>query len=723
MLSTATSHGAKTNAGGGRNDAARGRSGERGASLRTTLLFVLCAGWCATVTSCTPGGKAPGDSGADGGVPAGQATVEATATKDTPSDTATAANDAAATAAETAAPLARYDTDIPMVEYKWDPQAGDRNVSAEDGGPGFTGDGWETRSRFLALGVAGAPKGGRLVRAIPDWPATLRTIGKDSNTYLNTFVAELCFEGLLGLHPTTLEFIPGLATHWWISDDKTVYRFRLNPKARWNDGKEVTAADVVATYKLRMDRDILFPSQQLTFGKFEEPIAKSKYIVEVRVKEENWRNFLYFSTARILPAHDISIPGGEYLDKFQFRYPASSGPYRVDDASIVMNQSVAIKRRQNWWDEENPAWAGLANIDEFKYVVVRDSNVAFEMIKKGELDYFVVPRAQWWVEELDKLESVQRGLLLKRKFYTDAPNGTSGIAINMQKPPLDDIRIRKALAHLYDRDLMIEKLFYNEYEPLTSYYQGGIYQNSSNVKVEYDEFRAVELLEEAGWRELNAEGYRVKDGKEFTLTLTYRTSLQQSSLTIFQESCKRAGIRLELELVTPAAGWKSFTEKEYELMNAAWGGLVFPNPETSFHSRLADEKHNNNATGFKSARVDELCAAYDREYDIAKRIEIIREIDGLIYKEHPYVLGWYLPSQRVIFWNKYGMPKWGGGRTADYDSLVFTWWVDPEKEQQLAAARADASKRLPTGEVEDRFWQAWNAAEQQKSKTSSELGN
>jgi len=609
-----------------------------------------------------------------------------------------------------------YNLEIPMVEYQWDPKAGDPAVSAELGGPGFNGKGWETNLRFLALGTIDAIKGGSMMRSIPDWPATLRQTGKDWNTSLNYLIAPLCYESLLNVHPTTLKFIPGLATHWWISDDKMTYRFRINPKARWHNGREVTARDVVASYDLRMDPTLLDPSNILTFGKLERPVALSKYVVEVKVKEENWRNFLYFSGTTIFPADEVSIPGSEYLEKYQFSFTANSGPYRVHPEDIDSGKSLSVRRRTNWWDIDNPAWQGIWNIDTFSFTVVKDPGLSFEKIKKGELDYFVIPKAQWWAEELDKLNSVKRGLLLKRKFFTDAPIGVNGIAINMRKPPLDDLRIRKALAHLNDRKTLIQKLFFNEYHPLNSYYQGGLYQNPKNVLIEYDELKAVELLELAGWIGFNNEGYRVKDHRELRLTLIYRSPLSERSLTVFQEACKKAGIRLELQLLTPAASWKNLREKEYELMSTGWGALIFPNPETSFHSTLAGQKDNNNVTGFSNSQVDQLCLAYDQEYDIEKRIEIIRQIDGIVYNQHPYVLNWYLPSQRVIFWNKYGMPEWGGRRTDDSNSLFFCWWVDPEKERKLKEARANPSSYLPKGPVENHFWTAWNISQTNKPK-------
>ncbi len=634
----------------------------------------------------------------------------------------TAQSSGGAAAPSTKSLAEQYDTDIPLVTYAWDPSVGDPSVPPELGGPGFTGEGWTTNMTFPALGSAEAKKGGTIRMYIPDWPATLRQAGKDWNTSFNYRARDLCIESLLSIHPVTLEFIPNVATHWWISPDKKTYRFRINPAARFSDGEEVTADDVIASFKLHMDESILFPSSQLVYSKLNTPTAVSKYIVEVTVKKENWRNFMYFAASLpILPAHQISIPGSEYLDKFQFKFTAVTGPYTLDEDSMVTGQSLSLVRRDDWWQKDNPAWQGLYNFDRYTFTVVMDDNLAFEKVKKGEIDYYAIPKAEWWAKDLPGTSVVQRGLLVRRKFFNDAPIGTSGTAINMLRPPLDDVRVRLALCHLENRRLYIEKLFYGEYEPLTSYYQGGVYQNPNNEEVQYDELRAVELLEEAGWTELDSEGYRVKDGKRLEFTLIYRSKLSERYLTIFQENCKKAGIKIELQQLTSAAHWKQITGKDYDLASVAWGGLTFPNPETSWHGRLAKEKNNNNITGFSDPRVDELCDEYDREYDVNRRIEIIREIDGILYQQHPYILGWYKPAQRVVYWNKFGMPKWGTSRTAeDQQDLMYSWWIDPEKERALEAAMKDPSQRLEAPPIEHRFWQAWHEVHGTRTSVSAQ---
>src|SRR5579862_5737868 len=123
----------------------------------------------------------------------------------------------------------------------------DPAVSAEQGGKGFTGKGWETNTDFDLIGDPHAVKGGVLSDQIPDFPSTLRLEGPESNTVFNYDVVGAAYEGLLAIHPTTLQYMPALATHWQISPDKLTYRFRINPNARFSDGTPVTSDDVVAS--------------------------------------------------------------------------------------------------------------------------------------------------------------------------------------------------------------------------------------------------------------------------------------------------------------------------------------------------------------------------------------------------------------------------------------------------------------------------------------------
>ncbi|MBI4481241.1 MAG: ABC transporter substrate-binding protein [Acidobacteria bacterium] len=588
----------------------------------------------------------------------------------------------------------------------------DPAVPAEQGGKGFKGEGWETNTEFDLIGDPHALKGGTIRDSMQDFPGTLRMEGPESNSRFSP-VTSSAYESLLGVHPTTLEYIPSLATHWQISPDKMTYRFRIDPNARFSDGVAVTSEDVVATYDFLMDKTLQAPLNEMTYGKLERPVAESKYIVRVHAKELNWRNFLYFSGMAIFPAHILkTINGEKYIKEFNYKLLPGTGPYTIREEDIVKGNSITLRRRKDYWAEKARANVGLGNFDELRFIVIRDESLAFERFKKGELDVFPQAVARQWVEDL-KFDNVQRGLIQKRIVYNNSRTGFQGFAMNTRRPPFNDLRVRKALALLLNRRLLIEKTMYNLYEPQNSYFPG-VYENPNNPRNEYNPQEALRLLAEAGWNSRDAQGRLTKNGVPFETELLYETKTFESRLTIYQEDLRKVGITLNLRLITQETQFQMVMERRFQMVLMAWSGLTFPNPESTWHSSMADPDSTNNITGFKNARVDELCKLYDRSFDIQERIRIIREIDGIVANDYPYVLHWSSSYvfPRLVYWNKFGAPPGYVSRTGTYYAIHSMWWIDPEKDAKLQQALRDPSMKLEVGPEEDRYWLEYAKKEQ-----------
>ena len=607
-----------------------------------------------------------------------------------------------------------------------DPDAGaDPSVPADQGGKGFSGEGWETNTTYDLIGDPRAVKGGMFRQQISNFPGTLRLYGPESNTVLNFYIIQrLVYEPLLWLHPSTLEFVPALATHWQISPDQMTYRFRINPNARWSDGEPVVAEDVVATWSMIMDKGLQAPMDQLVFAKFEKPVAESKYIVRVKSKELNWRNFLYIATIEgtvILPSHVLKhVSGAAYQREYNFKLLPGSGPYAISEADVVKGQSLSLRHRNDYWAAEERRNVGRGNFDELRFLVVRDENLAFEMFKKGDIDFHYENISRRWVEELN-FDKVQRGLVQKRKIYNDNPSGVQGLAFNMRKPPFDDVRVRQALAHLLNRELLIKTLFFNEYPPLNSYFAGGIYENPDNPKMPYDPQLALALLADAGWKGRDAQGRLVRDGRPFAFELLYNDKGSERWLTVYQADLRKVGITMNLRLVTGETRFQLQMERKFDVVSAGWSASTFPNPETQYSSKLADVNNTNNIAGVKNERIDALLAQYDLEFDQHKREGIIQQIDGIVANIHPYILEWDGPFQRIAYWNKFGQPPGSLTRIDDYYAAASWWWIDPDREKQLNAAMVDPSVKMEIGPLEDRYWPEY--AKHARQTTAQTVGS
>ena len=597
----------------------------------------------------------------------------------------------------------------------------DPAVPADQGGRGFKGEGWETNTDYELIGDPRAVKGGVFREYQLDFPTTLRLNGPEANTVLNGMIGSLAYETLLNLHPTTLDYMPVLATHWQISPDKLTYRFRLDPNARFSDGMPVTADDVVASWSLMVDKGLQDPMTELVYVKYDKPVVESKYIVRVTSKVLNWRNFLYFAASMpILPAHVLkTVNGDRYVKEYNFKLLPGTGPYVVNEADVVKGRSLTIRRRTDYWGENVRRSIGSNNFDEIREIVVRDQKLAMEMFKRGDLDYFAPVNATFWVQELNNFDRIQRGLIQKRKVYNDKPVGMRGFAINMRKAPFDDVRLRKALAHMLNRPLIVEKLFYNEETPINSYYSGGIYENPDNPKIQYDPQLALKLLAEAGWTSRDAQGRLVRNGQPLTMELMYANKISEPALTTYQEDLRKVGIGLNLRFLTPETMFQLMGDLKFDMISLGWTGLLFPNPETSFKSTLADAKSNNNVTGIKNQRIDELLDVYDREFDTQKRIEIIREIDGILANLHSYVLTWDTAYERIAYWDKFGHPEGYLSRIGDYRDVPSLWWIDSQKDSALTRAMGDSAMKLPVGETDARFWQQYSQRQGSRSTTAA----
>ena len=98
-------------------------------------------------------------------------------------------------------------------------------------------------------------------------------------------------------------------------------------------------------------------------------------------------------------------------------------------------------------------------------------------------------------------------------------------------------------------------------------------------------------------------------------------------------------------------------------------------------------------------RVDQLCAAYDKMFNVKDRIKAIQEVDGILANDHQYALHWYAPYIRLAFWNKFGAPQGYLPRTGDSSGMQQMWWADSAKDAQLQKALRDTSVKLAVGPV------------------------
>ncbi|MEO0293540.1 MAG: ABC transporter substrate-binding protein [candidate division WOR-3 bacterium] len=560
---------------------------------------------------------------------------------------------------------------------------------------------WVTNDNPSILWDDRARKGGYITFGCFGYPATLRIYGQSASYLLNAILRSLLYETLLKVDLITFEYIPSLADKWFISEDKKIYFYHINPKAKWADGKPVTAFDAVATWDLVTSDDLKEPMWQEMFLKFKRPVALSKDVLMIESKEPSWRAFFNISTEEffILPEHIIGrMTPSLYMKKYNNEMILGSGPYLFERA--IPNECIILKRNPSWWGYFYKMNKNLFNFDYIRFIFYPEETIIGEKFKKGEIDILQIerPLLKDWAEEYipSKNKEIRNNHIIKQRFYINMPY-VNGFYFNLREEPFNDERVRKAIILLINRSLILEKFYYNEFKIMNSYFAGLPYENEKNPEIEYNKEEAIRLLEEVGFsqKNLNKDGYIMKDGKVFEITLNVYRVDDTRVETLLQEELKKVGIKLNLKRVTWAKNMKDLEEFNFKMIGLRFTIEIFPNPELCYHSKFADKKGSFNIWGIKDKNVDKLLDLYYKEYNLEKRINLLKELDSILVNKYMTALLWYEDNMKLLYWNKFGMPEFGVSQT-DYNGLInykpywpiiAFWWIDEELSQELERAK------------------------------------
>ncbi len=538
-------------------------------------------------------------------------------------------------------------------------------------------------------------------KAIRGGSITLHTseFPKSFNYYINnavdsSIVFGMVYESLLELHPETLEFMPLLAKSWSISKDKKTFIFKLDERAKWADGKPVTAGDVLFTYNVIMNPSNLTSVQRIFLSRFEKPEILSERKIKFKAKTIHYNNFITLAGLSILPKH--LFEGKIFNRDFNNNLPAGSGPYILSE--VKEGRYYILRRRNDYWGDILPHHRGMYNFDSIKFKVIKNDNVAFEAFKKGEFDIFTSITAKRWVMETNSIH-FQKNWILRKKIYNYHPQGFSGIALNMRKPFFQDKRVRLALFMLLNREELIKNLMYNEYKPLDTYCSS-IVKKPPEPLVRFDPEKAKKLLKEAGFDRVDEGGYLVnKNGERLEFKINYVSEAFEKHLTSYVETCKKSGVKINLEILSWATLLKRLENYDFDAITIGWSASLFDDPEQLWHSRHADEVGGNNLPAYKNPEVDRLIELLPPIFDTQKRNEIIKKIDRILYKDVPYILFWQADYHRIFYKPVFGMPKTYLSKYGSiYEFLVY-WWIDPEKQKKYKEA-VRKRESLPPEDVE-----------------------
>lgn len=542
----------------------------------------------------------------------------------------------------------------------------------------FPGPDWTEKPNSAAN--PDAPKGGRLVLAAGAAPKSL-------NYYLegSVFSAQICsmlYESLLSTDPDTGEKAPCLARSWTVSDDGMVFTFEIDPAARWSDGRPVTAEDVRWTFATLVDPANMTGPVKVALAPFSEPEVLGERTVRFTARERHWRNLGAVGGMFVLPAHAFR---DRDFNRLAFDLSVVSGPYRLGEHRE--NRSLSLLRRPDWWAAARPSNRGLWNFDEIVWRFFASRENAWEAFRKGELDAMAVYTASTWVLDA-RGKRFDDNWIVKKSVRNSKPVGFQGFAFNMRREPWNDVRVRRALAHLLDRASFNRTLMFGQYFLHRSYWED-LWDDGHpcpNESIKFDPARAAELLDEAGWRVDPATGRRTKDGRQLVVKFLSNSGTSDKFLARWRVALENAGIGLKVESKDWAAWMRDMDSYDFDVTWCAWSSGLEKDPEGMWSGVQAAEPGGNNVTGFSDPRVDELIEKQKTEFSLAARNEIDREIDRIVAAAVPYILLWNSDETRLVWWNRFGVPPTVLSRFGGEDDMLALWWCDPDADAALRDA-------------------------------------
>lgn len=568
---------------------------------------------------------------------------------------------------------------------------------------------WETNLEDPIFASPDAQRGGRFRDFMTSFPLTLRRVGPDSNgTFAGYIRANV--EGLVGRHPNTLKPIPELATHWAFDDDgKTVY-YKLDPDARWSDGKAVTADDYLFTLTFMRSKYIVAPWYNNHYSNVIVNVVKyDDHTIAVEGATVKPKEELIFEYGLSPTPEHYHVLDEKWVRDYNWKIEPNTGPYQI--CQIRKGKFIEFCRKPDWWGSDKRYNKYRYNADHVRVKVIRDLNIAYQHFIKGELDTFALVMPSFWHKKAQG-RVYDRGYVGKIKFYNDVPQPSQGIYLNEDDPLFADINVRYGFAHAMNIDKVISKVLWNDYERLQTMNEGyGDYTNREIKAREFDLKKAEHYFSAAGWGKRGSDGIRVKDGERLSARITYVSPAHTPRLVVLKEEARKAGLELNLQLLDPSAGFKQILEKKHQVAWMGWSTTpIAPRYWQTFHSDNAHAPQTNNITNTDNPMMDEKIEAYRQAVTREERIELAHELEQLVYDIGSVIPTYKVPYTREAFWRWIKLPQSYATRSS---TSIFSamgsdgglFWIDETLKAEIMSARRSGKEYTPLY-IEDTTWRA-----------------
>jgi len=575
---------------------------------------------------------------------------------------------------------------------------------------------WENGADLPELGSDKATKGGTWHKGLTDFPRTFRHFGPDANGSFRWYLTDLSMN-YAHRHPNVEQgYFPGLAKEWAIDEENVRVFIRINENAEWSDGVPVTTADAAFNYYLKQTEFNQAPWYQNFFKvQYKNITVYDEHTFSVTVAQKKPDFASYVLELGPEPKHFYKGYQDDFVQYYQWKVRPTTAAYVIDESSVKKGKSLQLVRQKDWWAKDLKFWKNRYNPDVIDLEVVRDPEKSFELFLNGDMEVARLNLAKYWFDKLpDDHPLVQKGYIHKVTFYNKVPTGGMGFYLNTTKPLLDDINVRKGIAHASDFATVVDKFFRNQWalENATNSGYGAASSDSLRAR-EYDPKQAAEYFAKAGFNERGPDGILVNDkGQRLSFTVTTGAKTLTDALTILQQQALKAGLELKLEIVDNTVAWKKAQEKKHEITLTGFGYStteVYPryweawHGENAFNDDGSVKVQTNNYTMLNEPVINEKIIQYRESVSHEEKVKLAHELEQLIWDSGVYAYGFYLPAYRVGYWRGIEWPEGFNVMRSELEWDYMVHWIDEAKLKETMEAKASGKTFEPLVKEYDQF--------------------
>jgi microcin C transport system substrate-binding protein len=496
--------------------------------------------------------------------------------------------------------------------------------------------------------------------------------------------------------------------------DRSWAIFDMRPEATFSDGEPITAADVVFTWQVLMEKGE--PYYQIMLQDIENVEALDPHRVKFTFRKG--------AATRDLPglAGSLSILPKHYYDTVDFAAstlvpPVGSGAFVVKD--VQPGKSITYCRNPDYWGKGLPVNVGTNNFECILYQYFADNTAAFEALKVGDYLFHEEFFSSLWATAYN-FPAIKNGWVKRETIPDGRPSGTQGFWMNLRREKLQDPRVREAIALMFNFEWSNATLFGGLYDRTTSFFQNSPMAASGLPEGEelaiLEKYRAdlppeiftapayvppvnkpektdraairkaSKLLDEAGWK-VGPGGLRLNDkGEKLSVEFIDDNPSFERVTNPFIQNLRQIGIDATYRQIDPAQMQERQKNFDYDIIP---GRLVMSlSPSIELRSLYGSSGANNpgtlNWSGIADPVVDALIEdiiASDSRPQMEARV---RALDRVMRAKQIWVPNWTKASFWIAYWDVFGRPE----KPPLYSRGDSYWWFDQAKYDKLKAEGA-----------------------------------